>query len=290
VNHQTPQDSDLLDGLIEMLPELAGHHAPAGRFHNWLKPRVIEAIAARFGDASDKPCTFEPFGSLVFPYVRMGNIDSLDLFGLDELILFSFYWRNRKRYRKAVDFGANLGLHSLVLSRCGFDLRSFEPDPVHLELLRDRLGRNDCAAVNLHAAAVSTQAGEHAFTRVLGNTTGSHLSGAKPNPYGDLESITVPVEDALPHMAWADLVKMDIEGHEAEVLCATDEALWQGLDAVAEVGSPENAERIHAHFSKLAVNLFAQKTGWQRVQTLDDMPTSHRDGSLFISAAPEMPW
>ncbi len=55
-------------------------------------------------------------------------------------------------------------------------------------------------------------------------------------------------------------MKMDIEGHEAEVLCATDAALWQRTDAVVEVGSAGNADRIHAHFESLPVNLFAQMT------------------------------
>ena len=91
-------------------------------------------------------------------------------------------------------------------------------------------------------------------------------------------------------MAWADLMKMDIEGHEAEVLCATDAALWQRTDAVVEVGSAGNAHRIHAHFESLPINLFAQMTAWQRVEKRADIPESHRDGSLFISTKDAMPW
>ena len=34
---------------------------------------------------------FGPFGSLNFQYREMGAINSLDLFGLDELLLFAFY-------------------------------------------------------------------------------------------------------------------------------------------------------------------------------------------------------
>ena len=88
----------------------------------------------------------------------------------------------------------------------------------------------------------------------------------------------------------ADFVKMDIEWHEADVLCATDAALWKRTDAVVEEGSAGNADRIHAHFESLPVNLFAQMTAWQRVEKRADMPESHRDGSLFISTKDAMPW
>lgn len=280
----------LLDDLIAGLAARPLDHAPASDAYRLLKPRVATAIAARFSSPQPVAEPLPPFEEIVFPYVAMGNIDSLDLFSLDELILFAFYWRNRDRYRNVVDFGANLGLHSLVMQRCGFAVRAFEPDPNHLELLRETLTRNECANVTVHPAAVSTTDGSHDFTRVLGNTTGSHLTGAKAAPYGGLESFTVDVVNAAPHMAWADLVKMDIEGHEAEVLCATDAALWQDTDAVVEVGTKENAARIFEHFEALPVNLFAQKTGWRRVATRADMPTSHRDGSLLISTKDAMPW
>ena len=59
---------------------------------------------------------FGPFGEISFPYLKMGAIDSLDLFGLDEVIIFSYYYNNRHRYKKVSDIGANIGLHSLLMS------------------------------------------------------------------------------------------------------------------------------------------------------------------------------
>src|ERR1041384_2111016 len=109
----------------------------------------------------------------------MGAVDSLDLFGLDELIIFLFYWCNRGRYRRVVDIGANLGLHTIMMGRCGFQVTAFEPHPVHCEVLRRTVALNDITSVELRTAAVSTRTGEAAFVRVLGNTTGSHLLGSK---------------------------------------------------------------------------------------------------------------
>ena len=67
-------------------------------------------------------------------------------------------------------------------------------------------------------AAVSDQPGEAEFVRVLGNTTGSHLAGAKANPYGKLERFAVPLVPLADMTEWADLIKIDAEGHEANMI------------------------------------------------------------------------
>jgi FkbM family methyltransferase len=220
----------------------------------------------------------------------MGAVDSLSLFDLDELILFSFYWRNRHRYRRALDVGANIGLHSIVMSRCGFEVQAYEPDPTHFGLLQRNLARNGCKQVSPVNAAVSRRAGTLEFVRVLGNTTGSHLAGAKPSPYGELERFPVPVEAIGPLLQWADLVKLDVEGHEAEILLATSRQDWQETDGVVEIGSSANARLVFDHFRAENVNLFAQKHGWSRVKELAEMPTSYREGSLFITCKEQMSW
>jgi hypothetical protein len=57
-----------------------------------------------------------------------------------------------------------------------------------------------------------------------------------------------------------------------------------------EVGSIENALAIFEHMKALGVNMFSQKNNWTSVSALDDMPTSYKEGSLFISKKSEMPW
>src|SRR5438445_169088 len=233
--------------------------------------------------------TFGPFGAWAFPYHSMGARDTVDLFGLDELILFAFYWANRGRYRRVLDIGANVGLHSIVMARCGFTVTAFEPDPRHFAWLSQNLQLNRCAAVQPVLAAVSNHAGQMDFVRVLGNTTGSHLVGAKDS-YGDVEGFPVRVESFAEVVADVELVKIDAEGHEPEILFAAPPGIWERCDMVLEVGSTKNAMRIFERFQKANVNLFAQKIGWNRVSRLDQIPSSHREGSLFISHRAEMPW
>lgn len=283
------RNSPLLDGLLGVLPTVPDRHSPNSELYALLKQVARREIETLFRSGAEAH-GFGPFGDLTFPYVGMGAVDSLSLFDLDELILFSFYWRNRNRYRRALDVGANIGLHSIVMSRCGFEVRSYEPDPTHFSLLQRNLALNACARVAPVNAAVSRGAGTLEFVRVLGNTTGSHLAGAKPSPYGELERFPVRVEAIRPLLEWADLIKMDVEGHEAEILLGSTREDWLATDGMVEIGSAANARAVFDHFRSLGVNMFAQKRDWSLVEDLAAMPTSYRDGSLFITCQEQMPW
>jgi len=283
-------DTDLLDALIAALPEVPGAHAPSGAFHHLCGLVARGEVERRFGHETGGSAPFGPFGTLTFPYHSMGAISSLHLFGVDELILFAFYHVNRDRYRRVADLGANIGLHSLILDRCGYEVRSFEPDPVHFERIKLNLTANGATHVTPENVAVSIEAGEHEFVRVVGNTTGSHLAGAKSNPYGELERFTVRLVSIAPLLEWADLLKIDVEGHEAELLLGTHAAQWAQTDAMAEIGTAENADAVFAHFQREGVGMFAQKIGWRRVTRREDMPESYRDGTLFISCRNDVPW
>jgi len=272
-----------------MAPFLSQHHAPGDALHQLLKKIARAEVERVFGAASRLgPVDFGPFGKIVFPYHQMGTASSVNLFDLDELIIFSFYWKNRKRYKNAADIGANLGLHSVLLSRCGFKVRSYEPDPGHYKILKSNLAANKCVHVAAHNTAVSNDTGTKEFIRVLGNTTGSHIAGSKSNLYGKLERFPVRTEPIREIMSWADLVKIDAEGHEKDILLATKRSDWDGTDAMVEVQSRDNARAIFKHFKKMGVNLFSQKTNWQRVVSPDAMPNGYKDGSLFITGSSKM--
>ena len=237
------------------------------------------------------PFAFEPFGEISFPHHSMGAISTPHLFGLDELIIYAFYWRNRDLYKKTGDLGANLGLHSILMAKLGFEVSSYEPDPRHFSILSENLSRNGVAErVTALQAAVSDQDGTMEFVRVLGNTTSSHLAGAKANPYGELERFPVAVKALTNIMRSCDLIKMDIEGHEAQVLTATSSEDWIGCDIMMEINSPHNADQIWEHLQKIKVNAFSQKRGWHKASTRADIPESYKEGSIFLSRREQMPW
>ena len=71
---------------------------------------------------------------LIFSFFKMGNIDSTNLFDIDELIIFAYYKKRLSKYKNISDIGANIGLHSVMLdmlSSIDSTIHSYEPDPVH---------------------------------------------------------------------------------------------------------------------------------------------------------------
>ena len=281
----------MIDQIIGALPDISNHHARGTKIYKVFEKFAWQTIRdSHLTSVDEGGIQLGEFGELVFPYHNMGAIDTLDLFGLDELIIFGFYWINRHHYKKSADIGANLGLHSILMSRCGWQVSAYEPDPIHASLLRRNLELNQISSVQVFEDAISDKKGTLEFVRVLGNTTGSHLAGAKLNPYGQLERFPVNVLPIDNVMANADFIKLDAEGQEKIILLATNAKQWETTDMILEVGSTENALAIFNHLTELGVNLFSQKLNWERVTSLEGMPISYKEGSLFVSTKSKMPW
>jgi len=279
----------MFTNILTALAEAPSIHKPGTAIYELLRKSVRAEVEGVFGFETAQSATFDDFKKLIFPYHEMGVVTTLELFGLDELIIFAFYRKNRSRYRKVADIGANLGLHSLFLSLCGFSVTCFEPDPQHFKVLLENLALNSFESVDARQSAVSLVAGQSSFVRVLGNTTASHLADAKKS-YGEREKFDVKIEPVLPLFETSDFIKIDAEGHEKKLLLATRREHWKGTDVMVEVGSEENRSAIFEHLMELEIGLFPQKIGWNRASSVDDLPTSHREGSLFISELAEMPW
>ena len=281
-------ETTLITSLLEALPDLHDKHAPGSAVYKYLSRSArleIERLFSKTGLVD-----FAPFGKIDFPYFSMGNVDSLSLFDLDELIIFSYYNRQRANYKNVLDIGANIGLHTIILSRCGFSVRSFEPDPIHFKKLSENCANNGIYGNELINAAVSSKGGLAEFIRVKGNTTGSHISGSKESPYGELDYFNVDIVPISDHLAWADFIKLDAEGHEKEIITSTTIEGWYGKEAMVEISSKENAQCILEFFNNSKIDLFAQKINWEKVYCIDDMPFTHHDGSLFISGTGVHPW
>ncbi|SDT94654.1 methyltransferase, FkbM family [Verrucomicrobium sp. GAS474] len=265
-------------------------HASTTPLYSFYKTVALAETKPLFSEGQSESVSFGPFGEIFLPYFKMGAIDTVDLFGLDELIIFAYYWANRARYKKALDIGANMGLHSILLDRCGIATTAFEPDPIHFKKLISNLKLNQATQVTPIEKAISTQSGETEFIRVKGNTTSSHIAGAKENPYGELDRFPVKIEAIAAIIEGIDLIKMDAEGHEKEILLGIPPAAWDRLDALVEINDVANAHAVFDHFQRLGVHLFAQKLNWAPVTTAAEMPIGHRGGTLCITRKPHLNW
>jgi FkbM family methyltransferase len=221
------------------------------------------------------------YRGLSIPYTSFGAVNSDHLFGPNEQVIFDFYVANKNRYKRAIDIGANIGVHSILMAQNSWEVQAFEPDPHHFHLLCKNLNAHGAWSVAPQPFAVSTKDGETEFVRVLGNTTGSHIKGEK-HPYGDLETFRVRTVDCRRLFDWADFAKIDCEGHEAEILGTTTPEQLLHLECMVEVGNEDTAGRIFDHFKTLDVPLWSQKIGWKPVEKLADMPSHHSHGSLYI--------
>lgn len=122
-----------------------------------------------------------------------------------------------------LDIGANIGYYALMeLQLIGptGTLVTVEPSPANVELLRYNLALNGHDKVEVHQTAVSDRSGQREFfLSAMSNLntfhdTGTgrlHLSGETVK----VETVTVPqlMVDRPP-----DLIRMDVEGHEVEVI------------------------------------------------------------------------
>lgn len=280
-----------LESIFDLIGSFPNEHARGSKLYEFLDVVTREAFAAaKIQFQAGQSVQVGEFGAITLPFVQMGAVDSIDLFGLDGLIEFAFYFRTRGKYARAADIGANIGLHSIILSRCCRSVEAYEPDPNHFRLLVQNLELNEVGNVSPVQSAVSDVEGKTEFVRVLGNTTSSHIVGAKKAPYGELERFEVDVVDVRGIAGRTDLLKIDAEGQEAVIIKAVPVHGWATLDAMVEIGTYENASEVYDYFENTDVNLFSQKCGWRKVKSFEDMPTSYKDGGLFISAKPAMPW
>jgi FkbM family methyltransferase len=280
------------ENFLSNLANISRNHARGSKEFNELEKSLREEIESIHNLNTHSNLPLGEIGDIVFPYFDMGKINSKNLFGLDELILFSFYFTNREKYKKTLDLGANIGLHTLIMKKLGFQVTSYEPDLTHIEQFRKVMKLNEFDDQGLIPKAISDKNGTLEYIRILGNTTGSHLLGSKENVYGPTEVVGVEVDDILEVLDKGrfDFVKMDVEGHEVVLLNRITTQSIATTDIMLEIGSEKNAKDIFVILSDKKIPAYAQKINWGRVVKLEDLPNHHTHGSLFLSMQGPPKW
>jgi FkbM family methyltransferase len=230
-----------------------------------------------------------------FPYISQGRVDSANLFGINELILFAYYEKTiGTQYTKVLDLGANVGLHTIFISLLGGNVTAVEPDPITFKILSNNV--SSAIVLNppnlINAAAFTQDSKSIKFLRVLQNRTGSHVLGSRESmPYGGYEEIIVEGVSFTKLLNQAyDLVKIDVEGLEADLICSIDLGKFSKTSYLVEIGSQKNAKKIWHHIQSCKFNAFSQKNGWKSVRNLEEIPTHHTEGTLFVTSSNKMHW
>ena len=171
------------------------------------------------------------------------------------------------------------------MKKLGFQVISYEPDSIHLAQIEKVMNLNDLSTDGLTPRAISDKRGTMDYIRILGNTTGSHLLGSKEEVYGPTEIFSTEVDDILEVLSQGnfDFVKMDVEGHEVVLLNRITAQSITSTDIMLEIGSEKNANAIFSILSDKKIPAYAQKKNWAPVEKLQDLPSHHTHGSLFLS-------
>ncbi len=121
-----------------------------------------------------------------------------------------------------LDIGANLGQHAIYLSGVVKRVIAFEPNAQLHEQFHDNIARNDIGNINIHAVAMGGTDGTG--TLYLGADSGGSSLLASVNSPDNVMPIEVVVRTGDSFLgerldgAKVGLIKIDVEGYEAQVL------------------------------------------------------------------------
>jgi FkbM family methyltransferase len=152
-----------------------------------------------------------------------GAYEKFELFMLRDLI--------KEKFKPVfIDIGANIGHHSLFMSRYCDKVHAYEPyEPVRKQLDL-KIQRNNIQNIHVHKVGLGqTDCELDFFAPTSDNTgTGSFISTHDINNnkfFGKLQIVNADNHIAKLHLDHIDLIKMDVEGFEKNVLLGMNETL-----------------------------------------------------------------
>lgn len=162
------------------------------------------------------------------------NSSEVHLHGFsDNFPWFDIYKKYAGDGTMAIDVGANIGIHTLVLSRCVGDtgtVLAFEPSVTIYKRLLGTMALNGLKNVN----ALPCGAGETATTRRFEPlVTNFNIGQGKIDANGSAEITITTIDDQLKNSTMpVSLIKIDTEGYEINVLKGAQETLRRHKPAV----------------------------------------------------------
>ena len=126
-----------------------------------------------------------------------------------------------------LDIGANTGTHTLAISDHCESIHCFEPYPAALTSLKRHLEMNEIENAFVHPFGLSVSDGLRGFCE---NKTGNLGAGTFElnNETADMQLPTKRGDDVFEQLELtkSDVVKVDVEGHEFDVLRGMSKHLW----------------------------------------------------------------
>jgi len=129
-----------------------------------------------------------------------------------------------RRDHVCFDVGAYIGYYSLLFARYARAVHAFEPMRANLEVLRRNVALNGLGNVVVHELAVGAEKGTLRLRAGLGPDS---MASARRGDGATCVEASQTSLDAFcaEHGVWPDVVKIDVEGCEAEVLRGMQDVL-----------------------------------------------------------------
>jgi FkbM family methyltransferase len=210
---------------------------------------------------------------------------------LEEIIVRrEYHFRSLNPEPVVIDAGANIGLATYYLRRSckASKIICFEPNPITFEILASNSSSGKWP-VELHCAAVSHQDGEASLT--LSNSAPLAASMNPRNLVGDECNVTVPTLRLRPFLQQPiDLLKIDIEGSEADVLEDCEGALDSVENVFCEVHpipgqSPSLLWRVLGVLERAGFKIHVARSPWsEKAHNIMPLMNAYRTYSLSVFA------
>ena len=163
------------------------------------------------------------------------------------------------------DIGANHGHYTwMTLNQSqNMEVMAFEPDPKNLELLRLTVNHSNLHRVRIREVALSDGKGETSFHQdPLTSATGMIENGETPwiEKYLGRKSITIQVKRSMLDSFCTpetkpSLIKVDVEGHELQVLRGGQECLQNHKPVLIVESFPPKQEEVLCFLSALGYEI-----------------------------------
>jgi len=147
-----------------------------------------------------------------------------------------------------IDVGANIGAYTLIASEnAEARVVSIEPNPTAFRMLERNVNRNARANVIAINIAASKRPGVVRMTDKGSDPTNRIVSGESEGPMIEVTADTIDAICAL-HGIVPRLIKIDVEGHEREVLEGAARHIGGALACIVEDGDRREVTEIMSNY------------------------------------------
>jgi len=175
------------------------------------------------GSQSAEETSFDFYG-LIYTGKLNNHIDWMAFFyGAYEKALLKVLGDYASRVKDCVfvDVGANVGHHSLYLSKYCAEVHAFEPLPVLYQEIEKKIERNGIKNIHVHKCGLGDEAGE--FTYYMPEDKNHGMGSFVARQTDNTESVRLRIENGVEYLAAnkitrIDIIKIDVEGYEPRVL------------------------------------------------------------------------